>query len=220
MSGFFITGTDTGVGKTFVSCLWASRLSLRKRVGVMKPFASGSRLDALRLRRCAHRFDLSLDEINPVFFDQPLSPYSADGFPEQNDFFQTILKNFRKVRDTSDVVIVEGMGGLHVPITRSRMVADLAREMDLPLVIVTHAGLGTLNHTLLTVHYAVQKGLKIAGLIMNNVRKTSDLSSQTNLDALGCLTGLPILGFIPYLRGRFEEKLKMALKKGFINLPK
>ncbi len=208
LPGVFITGTDTGIGKTLITCALALALSEKYHVGVMKPFASGSHSDVQNLRKIAKRSDLSLDDINPVFFSQPLAPFSATRFDKQKINFSKVFKAYQKIQSISDFTLVEGMGGLHVPITKKHTVADLALQMKLPILIVTRLGLGTLNHTLLTVDYARRKGLSILGIIINSTKKEKDLSTQTNVQALSKLLPIPILGPIPYLKGSFLEKLE------------
>ncbi len=209
MPGVFVTGTDTGIGKTLITCALANIFSKKYRVGVMKPFASGSHSDVQNLRRAARRSDLSLDDINPVFFSRPLAPFSATHFDRKKIDFSRIFKAYQKIQSVSDFALVEGMGGLHVPITKRYTVADLALQMKLPILIVTRLGLGTLNHTLLTVNYARQKGLSILGIIINSTKNEKDLSTQTNVQALSSLLPFPVLGPIPYLKGSFLKKLKV-----------
>lgn len=215
--GFFITGTDTGVGKTLVSCILAKVLSQRFHLGVMKPLASGSMLDVQRLKRASGRGDLDFEKLNPVFFDEPISPFSASLLGNKRIHLSKIYESYVWLQKHSDFVIVEGIGGLHVPITGKLTVADLALEMNLPLLIVTHPFLGTLNHTLLTVNYARQKGLKINGMIINASKNQKDPSTKTNALALSRLTRLPILASIPYLKGKFDEKVEKAVQKKWID---
>ncbi|MBI1882970.1 MAG: dethiobiotin synthase [Chlamydiae bacterium] len=216
--GFFVTGTDTGVGKTLVSCVLARILGRWGSVGVMKPFASGNRQDALRLQGAARRDDLTLDEVNPIYFKEPLAPYSARGFGKKAIDLKKVLKSYQRISASSDFMIVEGIGGLHVPLSGVLDVADLVLKLNLPLLIVTHLRLGTLNHTLLTVDYARQKGLQIKGLIFCESRVAKDWASKTNPQALQRLTQLPLLGHIPCLKGRFGEKVEKAVRENFISL--
>lgn len=220
VKGIFITGTDTGVGKTLISCALAKILSRQCRVGVMKPLAAGSSQDAENLQRASGRSDLKLKDINPIFFEKPLAPFSATHFGKKKINLSKIFESFEKIQASSDFVIVEGMGGLHVPVTDRWMVADLALQMNLPLIIVTRLGLGTLNHTLLTVDYARTKKISIAGIVVNTTSRRKDLSTQTNVQALSRLTRLPVLGPIPYLQGGFFCKLETLLSENHLSQKK
>jgi dethiobiotin synthetase len=183
----------------------------------MKPLASGSMLDVQRLKKASGREDLDFERLSPVFFDEPVSPFSASYLGKKKINLSKIFKAYHWLRRRSDFVIVEGIGGLHVPITEKLTVADLALKMNLPLLIVTHPFLGTLNHTLLTVTYALQKGLKIEGIIINAPKDRRDPSRKTNARAHSQLTRLPILASIPSLRGRFEKKIDEAVQMGLFN---
>jgi dethiobiotin synthetase len=216
--GLFVTGIDTGVGKTLVSCVLAKVLSQRFQLGVMKPFASGNRLDIQRLKRACGRKDLDFDTLNPIFFNQPLSPFSASLSDQKKIDLSKILKSYRWLQKHSDFVIVEGIGGLHVPLREKFTVADLALKMNLPLVIVAHPFLGTLNHTFLTVDYARHKGLKIQGIIVNVLKDhVRDPSFKSNPFVLSRLARLPILATLPYLKGKFNEKVKKAVQMDLLN---
>lgn len=215
--GIFVTGTDTGVGKTFVACLLARLLREKCRLGVMKPFASGSHLDVERLVHAAGLNDIDLNQVNPVYFDLPLAPYSADKFPKKNNNLSKVLNAYEWMKKYFDFIIVEGIGGLHVPLTHNLTVADLVCQMDLPMVVVTHPYSGTLNHTLLTLNYALQKKIKVAGLVINEHHNKRDFSRTSNVSALKRLIAEPLVGFLPYIKGDFGKKIERALKFNFIN---
>ncbi|MBI1871553.1 MAG: dethiobiotin synthase [Chlamydiae bacterium] len=215
--GVFITGTDTGVGKTLVSCALASSLSQRRPIGVMKPFSSGSREDAEYLKKFSGLETVKLDQINPVYFQKPLAPFSVKKLGSASLYLKKILPHYQWMKDHFSFVIVEGMGGLHVPIAHNFMVADLALEMNSPLVIVACPWLGTLNHTLLTFDYACSKGLDVSGIIFNAPQRKRDLSVKTNAEVLRHLTNLPILGNIPFMKGSFEEKVKKIIQGRFFD---
>lgn len=214
--GLFVTGTDTGIGKTFVSCglaAWAQRQGID--AGVMKPVASGGvRLheagknrwvseDAVRLRAAAGVSE-PYSLINPVCFKEPLAPFTAAERQGMTISFVSLLRAFRAIASRHPFVIVEGVGGLLVPITGRLTVADLARKLGLPLLIVTRPGLGTLNHTLLTVSAARAVGLGIAGIVINHHQapaRNADarLAIRTNRAMLQRLCKAPIIGELPYL---------------------
>lgn len=185
----FVTGTDTGVGKTYVACA----LARAWRCGVMKPIATGSRDDARRLRRAAGVRD-PLDLINPLFFRAPAAPLVASPRPID---LSPIWRAFRELRRRHDRLIVEGIGGLLVPITPRFTVLDMARRMRLPLLIVARPDLGTINHTALTVRAA--RGLPIAGIIINHARRVRrTLAVRTAARTIERVTGVRVLGEVTY----------------------
>src|SRR5262245_53930023 len=147
--GIFVTGTDTNVGKTAVACGIVSLLKAKGvKVGVMKPIASGGREDAERLREASGMSD-GLDVINPQHFEAPLAPVSAAALERREIDLDLIYRSYWFLQKHYDVVIVEGIGGVKVPIGESTYIADLIQALRLPALIVGRAGLGTLNHTLL-----------------------------------------------------------------------
>jgi dethiobiotin synthetase len=183
----FITGTDTGVGKTFVTA--ALVRALRKagvHAGAVKPFATGSRDDA-RVLRAAMDGELTLEEINPIFFRRPLAPMVAARLEGKCVPLRVQLpvKRF-------ELLLVEGIGGWLVPLTARVTVADWVARRGWPIIIVARAGLGTLNHTLLTLEAARQRGVKIAAVILNNVVKAGAAVARRNAAVLRRLTRLPV----------------------------
>lgn len=199
--GVFITGTDTGVGKTFIACLIAREL--RKKgisIGVMKPISTGSRHDALLLRKSAG-VDDPLDEINPVYFKKSLAPCVAARFENRNINLTKILKSYKNLCLRHKFLIVEGIGGLLVPITDKAFTADLAKMFGLPLVIVSRPGLGAINHTLLTINCARQRGLKILGFVLDYAKPMKKgLAEKTNPKIISELGKIKFLGDFPYTR--------------------
>ncbi len=175
VAGLFITATDTGVGKTLVSGAIAK--SLRSRginVEVFKPVASGCQRsggelispDAAFLAACCES-NRTLDEINPVRFALPLAPNVAAQREGKQVDLDAIFAQYNRLAEEADIVIVEGVGGLLCPLSDDFWVIHLARMMNLPLVVVARAGLGTINHTLLTLHAARCAGLAVAGVVIN-----------------------------------------------------
>jgi len=171
---FLVTGTDTGVGKTTVSAGLAAELARRGLpVGVMKPFATGARTvggrlvsdDALLLQAAA-RVDDPLELINPVCLKPPLAPEMAARVARRPITPKTVWSAYQILSQKHRPMVVEGVGGLLVPLFTGFTVADLAKRLRLPLLIVTRPALGTLNHTALTVHAARAQGLRILGLVI------------------------------------------------------
>jgi len=175
--GAFVTGTDTGVGKTLIAGAIARSLRHRKRtVEVFKPVATGCRSvrgqlvsqDAEFLAACAGSPRL-LSEVCPVRYRTAVAPNVAGERERRPVDLEAIFAEYRRLA-TSPLVIVEGVGGLLCPISDDFWVIHLAKMMALPLVIVARAGLGTINHTLLTIHAARSAGLKVAGVVLNRYR--------------------------------------------------
>ncbi|MDD5262842.1 MAG: dethiobiotin synthase [Methylacidiphilales bacterium] len=196
MNGIFITGTGTGVGKTFFTA--ACTRALRKR-GIpalaLKPISCGGRTDE-ELYAKANEETLSLNEINHIHLAPPLSPYAASAV-ENKPFDLSALRdgiNSVTARHPGPFLI-EGVGGWLVPITRDYWVRDWARELDLPVCLVAGAGLGTINHTLLTVESIRQSGARILGIVLNHHGVPDDMAAQTNPAILEDLSGLPVLRF-------------------------
>lgn len=208
-AGIFITGTDTDVGKTVISAGLA--LVLRERgmkVGVMKPVATGCHGAEERLISTDAAFLMEAAEneypplTSPARFRNPLSPNVAAMLEKKEVDIPGILKSYRQLQKHYDFLIVEGIGGLMVPLKKDYYVANLVRDMGLPLVIVSYAGLGSINHTLLTVDAAMIRGLEVRGIIFNRVAVTNySLSELTNPKVIHDLSGVPILGSLPDVEG-------------------
>jgi len=205
----FITGTDTGVGKTAVTCAIAGSLVRRGlRVGVCKPIATGCRLidghwvsdDALALRRHAD-VELPLTEIQPVGYEPPVAPAVAAAMSGKPVRLSSIRAALRRIERQCDIVLIEGVGGIAVPIGAKRTVLDLADAIGVPLVVVARHNLGTLNHTALTCAAIRQAGLPLAGLIINGMRDDStDASIADNPQWLATQNRTRVLATVPHAR--------------------
>jgi dethiobiotin synthetase len=218
--GLFITGTDTGVGKTVVAAgLVASLRNSGVDLGVMKPIETGFSLrssDALFLKRMADVND-PLENICPYRFKFPLSPYTAAQLEKASIRLDKISQAYRRLMKRHQGILAEGAGGLLVPITRKMTMADLALGLNLPLLIVARTNLGTLNHTLLTVEVARRRGLKVVGVIFNHLVQRRGLAEKTNPFVIKDFLGVPILGEIPYApflkeKNRDREKIKKLIE--------
>ena len=201
-TGIFITGTDTGVGKTHVT---AALLGELRRQGVaaaaFKPIACGpgGRDDARQFARLMNN-EIPLDIINPIYLRRPLAPSIAAKLERKRIDLDAIHSAFCILSSVFSPVLVEGAGGLLVPIKRNYFVADLIREMKLPVVIVSRLSLGTINHTLLTVRQAQAEGLKVTGIILNDTLGRRGLAERTNIKVVPELSGIPLLGIVPHAR--------------------
>jgi dethiobiotin synthetase len=190
---YFITGTDTNVGKTFVTALWVRGL---RRIGIdavgMKPICCGDRAD-VELLHAASDGAATLNELNPIWLRTPAAPYAASMIEERMLDLDAILKSFAALAATHDAVLIEGAGGWLVPIRRDYAMADLAADLGAPVVVVVRNRLGALNHTLLTVRDIASRGLVCAGLVINNMDREPDAATTTNRALLDELAGVPIL---------------------------
>ncbi len=208
--GIFITGTDTGVGKTFVAC-GLIRAMKEKGLDVcpMKPVESGCRTskgklvpsDTNKLIK-ASGVNEPLDLINPYQLKHPLAPSVAADIEGVKIDRRKILAAHKHLSNKYDLTIVEGAGGIMVPVYKEYLFLDLAKDLNLPVVIVSRAGLGTINHTLLTIGALKNKGLDISGVIINYSEKNrKGLSEKTNPDVIEKLGGVPVLSSVQYCRG-------------------
>jgi dethiobiotin synthetase len=217
--GWFVTGTDTGVGKTVVAgaLAWLAREAGR-RVGVFKPTATGCRFDvrlglvcadAEFLAHCAEAAE-NLATINPVRYSGELAPMVAAEREHKPIDWPAIYASWERIRQ-AEVVVVEGAGGLLVPIDREHNMADLAKELGLPLVIVARPGLGTINHTLLTIEAARARGLNIAAVVVNGYRPDSATpAEESNPEVIARLAKIPIPLIVPFDPATSVEKGKLG----------
>jgi dethiobiotin synthetase len=194
----FITGTDTGVGKTHVTC-WLARAWRRagRDAVALKPIATGDRADALALQR-AIDLRLSLDKVNPVHFREPAAPLFAAKLEKRTIDFPSLNAGIRDILTRFSHVAIEGVGGWRVPLAPGYEVREWARELGLPVVVVARGSVGTLNHTLLTVESILAAGVTCAGIVVNpgaggNSSPDLDLAMRRNAALLRDLLGLPVL---------------------------
>ena len=222
--GFFITGTDTGVGKTVIAGGVIRVLhSLGIKTCAMKPIESGCGRegtiliphDGTFLKQTAQMED-PIRLVVPYCFENPLSPFSAAETEGREISIEEIKRAYHTLYTSYEAIVVEGIGGLMVPIKKDYYVVDLAKEFSLPLLIVTKPGLGTLNHTMLTVNCAVQAGLEVAGLILNYSRPPEkSLAEKTNPNVLREICPVPIVGTFPYLKGMGTDVLEKTARTIF-----
>ena len=191
----FVTGTDTGVGKTYVSRLLVETL---RRVGVdavgYKPVACGDRQDAEVL--AAVSGGLSLDEVNPVYMPSPVAPYVAGLLENRTVDIGALVSGYERLAARHEVVVVEGAGGWEVPLAPQVRMSDLAVMLGLPVVVVAGNRLGVLNHTLLTVEAVKARGLTCLGVILNQLGDELDTAMITNKGVIEDLTGVPLLDHV------------------------
>ncbi len=201
----FVTGTDTGVGKTAVTAALAALLWEKGLLtGVIKPFQTGTELDGLGDAEFIYGFlgrDCVLSEVSPCRLRAPLSPYRAASIEGVKIPLGDIIEHTRDYISRNDVTLIEGAGGLCVPITESYMMVDLAVDLGAPVVVVARPGLGTLNHTALSLEYARQKGARVLGVVINDFPESEDIASATNPAVLREVFSVNILGVLPHFPG-------------------
>ncbi|MGB8227008.1 MAG: dethiobiotin synthase [Sedimentisphaerales bacterium] len=213
--GLFITGTDTDVGKTLITGAIAKILSQTcpeqgrrkgKNIGVFKPIATGCKRtkqglvskDAKFLACCA-KSKFSLDVINPVKFKIPAAPFACEKAENRKVDFRKIAAAYKQICKKSDFVIVEGIGGIKVPITKNIDVLALAKAFKLPVIVVARSKLGTINHTLLTIDTIRRAGLLLAGVIINGYdEKTKNIAEKTNAEIINKLGKVKIIATVPF----------------------
>ncbi len=205
---WFITGTDTNIGKTFVSTGLARAFKRRGlSTGVMKPVETGcptvgsalAPQDAIALKEASGSKD-PIDLINPFRFAPALAPLGAAEMSGKAIAPDVIKSAFDLIRASHDATIVEGAGGLLVPVTLDMTMAGIARLLDIPVIIVAAQGLGVINHTAMTVECARARGISVAGIILNNLSEPDhhDISIKSNAASIERLTGARVLAEIPY----------------------
>ncbi len=190
MRGILVTGTDTGVGKTFITYNIARGLRDKGvKVACFKPVETGVDDVPGDGQMLARATGQDIDEVVLYRAKKPLAPYSAMLEGELIISIEKIVERYRELRDKNDVVLVEGAGGIAVPIVKGYTYADLAKDLDTEVLIVARAVLGTINHSVLTVEYARKRGLKLTGLILN-MYTGKDPSEKTNPEVIYQMTGL------------------------------
>jgi len=201
VAGLFITGTDTGVGKTVVACALARGLRTASiDVGVMKPVETGvsgsGPEDAKALIRAAGVSD-ALDLVCPIQYAMPAAPEAAaaaEGLGMAMDSSERIDRAFSTLSDRHAFMLVEGAGGILVPFDEKMKMSDVARQLDLPVLIVARASLGTINHTLLTLEACDSRGLDVLGVVLSHATGVLSDADTQNLEVLKRALGDRLLG--------------------------
>ena len=204
MRGCFITGTDTGVGKSVIS---ASLTRALRGIGhdavAIKPIetgCAGEPSDGALLMAASGNSE-PIEAIVPLTFREPLAPMVAASLEGRTIEPRELVSKVRATASRHEFAIVEGAGGLLVPITKRYFMRDLMRDLELPVLIVASVRLGTLNHTLMTIECARNAGLSVAVVVLNeNVPPDGGIAERTNPDVLRSLTDLPVIGPFPYMR--------------------
>ena len=220
--GVFITATDTGVGKTVVTAALAVALrSQGYEVGVMKPIETGvsssleAESDAARLQVAAKSSD-ALIEIRPYAFRRSLAPLDAANRENQSISLQTIMHAFRRLQLRHEVLLVEGIGGVHVPITSSLDVSNLIYRMKYPAIVVGRVSLGGINHALLTLEALHRQNISVLALVLNRTFPVQTATTRQQEDStvrlLRQLVGVPVIGPLPY-RATLERNFQREVTR-------
>lgn len=199
---YFVTGTDTGVGKTLISCALLYAFAARgKRIAGMKPVAAGCDEDGLnedvKALRAATNIPASLSQINPYSFLPPVAPHIAAHNSGVSINLEHILDSYKELAAQADVVIVEGAGGFQIPLNDTQDSADLAAALRIPVILVVGMRLGCLNHALLTLRAIDDCGLKCAGWVAN-VLDAKMLALEENIQSLQQRIPAPLLGIVQH----------------------
>ncbi len=197
---FFVTGTDTDVGKTLISCALLHGFAEQgKRVVGMKPVAcdEGDVSEDVRRLRAASNVLASRGQVNPYCFERAVAPHLAAQFVGIRINLERIVASYSELAGQAEVVIVEGAGGFRVPLNDEQDSADLARQLNLPVILVVGMRLGCLNHALLSAEVIARCGLKLAGWVANCVDGTMPMLNE-NIAALQQRIKAPLLGVVPH----------------------
>lgn len=214
MSGLFIAGTDTGVGKTLVAQALIQRyVAAGKRVAAMKPVSAGCVQtpegwlnDDVAQLRAASNVALPLALMNPYAFELPIAPHIAAQQAGIEIDLARIESAYREIESQSDEVIVEGVGGLLVPINATQTAVDIVVRLNLPVILVVGMRLGCLNHALLTVEAMQQRGLTLAGWIANRIDPAMP-AFDANLASLQARISAPLWGLASSSTLRWQENI-------------
>ena len=193
MKNYFITGTGTDVGKTWITASLIRHLRSQNISALgLKPICCGERTDVEILAK-ANQETLSLKEINPIAIPAPVAPYACAVMEDRIYEMDPFWKTWQDLQNNhSGPFLIEGAGGWLVPISRNYWVREFAQELNLPVIVVAHASLGTLNHTLLTVESIRAAQLEVAGIFLNYHDCPDDLATQTNYPILEELAACPV----------------------------
>ncbi|WP_173917687.1 dethiobiotin synthase [Halobacillus sp. Marseille-Q1614] len=211
--GIFVTGTDTGIGKTFVAAGIAAALSEKGvDVGVFKPMLSGDNRedpesDTIILKSMSGD-ESPTSDITPFQFDEPLAPYLAAKRQGISVKKTEVINTWNDIKHRHSFKIVEGAGGIAVPYGKDFLVSDVMKDINLPVLVVARPNLGTVNHTFLTVDYARRCGLDVIGVVINGYNpETAGVAEQTNPELIEHFCKVPVLGIIPQMDKKDKKTL-------------
>lgn len=207
MRRFFVAGTDTGIGKTLIAGALAAALHQKgMSVAVMKPISCGGLEDAKVLKRLAGCRE-PLERVNPIALKYPLSPNVAARLERKKIDLKKIDGALACFSKKYDALVIEGCGGLLVPVARGFFVVDLIRRMRAECVLVSRSGLGAINHTLLSLEALKKRGVKPLGVVFNRLEGGRlSIPEKTNPGVVAEFSGVPSLGVFPFVRGSRDAR--------------
>ena len=219
MNSLFITGTDTDVGKTYVTAGLAVTLrEMGVDVGIMKPFAAGTaqkhgyKSEDVEILSNAAQVNDPEELVNPQFFSIPASPYTAWKTLKIKPKINSVLTSYKKLSKLHSMILVEGMGGIMTPILKEYFVTNLIKDMKIPTVIVTRTKVGTVNHTIMTVQMCQKYNIPIKGIIINDFDADGYKVKELTRD-LKKLTDIQVLGSIPFIKDMGDSSIYRIFKK-------
>ena len=218
MAHYFITGTDTGIGKTFVTCALLYTLKAQGIAAIgMKPIAAGGEMtpdglrnDDVEALHLASGVKLQVEDLNCYLLSEPIAPHIAAANEDIDIDLDVIRLRFDQLAELADVVLVEGVGGFIVPLGDNITTADLAQDLDLPVILVVGMRLGGLNHALLTQEAILVRGLTLAGWVANQIDPHM-AELDANVDALEERIRAPLLGVIEWQKQPDAESISLDL---------
>ena len=225
MKSFFVSGTDTDIGKTWITAgLAYSIKKLGIDVGVMKPLAAGKsqkigfKSKDVEILSDAAQINDPEHLVNPQFFEIFASPYTAIINLGVNVDIDLVLKSYLQLSDKHEMMLVEGMGGIMTPILKNYYIAHLIKDMNLDTILITSSRIGTINHTLMTCKICHDHNIPVAGIIINDFLTNGYDKHELKRD-LEELTGISVLGIIPYIE-KFDVKILSEIISKEIDIKK
>ena len=207
-NSIFITGTDTDIGKTFIStglCLALENKVLN--VGYFKPFQSGAKDEIAPDIKELKKYNNSIKTCYSYLFKGEVSPHLASILSDIEADINKVKNDLEEFKKINDFVVIEGAGGLYCPAAKGKLFADIIYELNQEIIIVTTPSLGRINHTLMTIDCARHSGIKIKGLIINSMPEKPTLSQENFIKELKMFSDVKILGIIPQIKNPTKEKL-------------
>jgi len=223
LKSFFISGTDTDVGKTWIAAGLARAIrNMGIDVGVMKPFAAGTaqktgyKSEDMQILANAAKVNDPEDLVNPQFFPIPASPYTAMKISNilEKVNVDLVLQNFKQLSKLHECILVEGMGGIMTPILKNYFITNLINDLNLETILVTRNRIGTLNHTIMTCQMAKKSGIRIKGIIINEI-DLDGYAIDVLKDDLEDITGVSVLGSIPFFNSLDVDQIAKVFETKF-----
>ncbi len=212
MTDFFITGTDTEIGKTYVTCALLRDMRRRGiRAMGYKPVACGDRNDPRAMREASDEPSLSLELINPVFLRAATAPLIAAELEGTELSAKKLAEGYRVLRKQYSPILVEGAGGWEAPLAPGESMADLAQELNLPIILVVGNKLGAVNHAVLTVQSIRSRGLTCRSIVLNHAGEEWEAAELTNRRLIEEMTGIPVSAELVHNQGDIDSQAVLGI---------